>query len=199
MNETQQLINKLFNQLPNDLQNILYQIIKNDQISVILRKYRISTELQDAIKEEIFLILIGINEMSDFELNIKNILEINHEQVIAISREIEKKIFFPVQQSLSELDVFSRHLSNNTYKNNNENENINSKNLDGIAPINHEKTNEIKDKSIIPQIFKKRLPKMNGEQTTNEKQNIPQENVSRFKPKINNNDSKSDPYREPIE
>lgn len=183
--EILQQLNKHFSDLPIEAQNNLLSLDLSSSLELIEETRPLDEKQKTVIENEVVLIFLGLRDIQSLTTNIKHGVNIAYERAEKISKKIEQNILLPKQKILEQ--VFNIH---------NEEETVTTKNLDGISPINHEKNDEIKNKSMIPQIFKKRLPKMNMSES--EKSETTKE-TSRFKPKINNNDSKSDPYREPIE
>lgn len=196
--ETLQQLNKHFNQLPKEVKDILLSLDLDSSLMQIQETKPLNEVQKIAIENEIMLIFLGLRDIQSLTTNIKYTANISHDRAEKISKGVEQNILLPNQEMLEQ--VFDVHGENN---------NMNTKTSDGIASVNStkndvvEKTlnsitstnliknNEIKTKSIIPQIFKKRLPKIKKSEPETEIKN----DVSRFKPKINNND----PYREPIE
>ena len=114
MTEDQQLIEKSYKHLPADLQQLVYSIVQENKLTPIEKKYSLSQENINKTKEEIYLVLLGIEHHVNFELNLRSSLELDRDLISTIASDIEQKIFLPYKQSIKELKVLQNEALDST-------------------------------------------------------------------------------------
>ena len=105
MTEDQQFIENSYKNLPADLQQLIYSIVQENKLASLVNKYSLNQEDFDKTKEEIFLVLLGIEHKMNFELNLRSALELNRDSAFSLASDIQQNIFLPYKQSIKELKV----------------------------------------------------------------------------------------------
>jgi hypothetical protein len=142
MDNEANIVKECVQNLPLRMKDYLAKDIWPQKLSLISQTNKINTEQESAIKSEVFLILIGIENYSDLEVNIqKNVVGIGSESIKNIANDIEKNIFYEIKPLLIEME-----------KANNESEDKvtseNEKNLDKGSVLN-EIENPVPTKPIV--------------------------------------------------
>ena len=108
MDYTRKQIDEMFEELPNDIQNVLY----SDETIVFLKqtekKYRLEREQTRGLSAEIGMLMLGISSPQHFISNIQKRMGISEETAKAIASEVNEKIFRPIKGSLKTLHSLNK-------------------------------------------------------------------------------------------
>jgi len=114
MDEEQQILTKNYKRLPVDLQQVVRSIVQNGKLSQVLTRYKIPKEQLEAITEETLLVLLGIEHMSNYELNLKSVPSLDSDLASTIAGHIHMEIFRPVDESLEEIGEIQKTIMGET-------------------------------------------------------------------------------------
>ncbi len=93
-------LNKLFDQLPEELQETVFSLETSENILNVCRTYGLLSEEVGQIAEYVGQVLMGVLPPSDFQKTIQDKLEIPEVLARAVTREINRFVFYPVKPSL---------------------------------------------------------------------------------------------------
>ena len=114
MNEEQQILIDNYKRLPVDVQGVIRSVVQNNKLSQILAQYNIPNEQFDSIVEETLLVLLGLQHMFDYELNLKNFTGLDSGLASTVARHIHMEIFRPVDESLEEVGEIQKTIMGGT-------------------------------------------------------------------------------------
>ena len=110
MNEEQQILIDNYKQLPADLQQAVLLIVQNGRLSQVLTQYKIPKEQLEAITEETLLILLGIEHVSNYKLNLMSVPDLESGLASMIAEQIHTKIFRSINESLEKIGEIQKTL-----------------------------------------------------------------------------------------
>lgn len=84
------------------------------------KKYSLSDDDINILQLEVGLVLLGYNKINMFALNIKSSAVLDEETAMNIAKELDERVFTPIEQSMQSLIKINPH-----YKNVNWNQTIN--------------------------------------------------------------------------
>lgn len=84
------------------------------------KKYSLSDDDINILQLEVGLVLLGYNKINMFELNIRSSAVLDEETAMNIAKELDERVFTPIEQSMQSLIKINPH-----YKNVNWNQTIN--------------------------------------------------------------------------
>ena len=93
---------KLYNKLPEELQDLMSSGEMEDSLEDICAKYDILSYLYE-INDYVGQVLLGLLPPNEFEETIQEKLKIEKERAKSITREINRFVFYPVKSSLEDL------------------------------------------------------------------------------------------------
>ena len=93
---------KLYNKLPEELQDLIPSEEMGDSLEDICTKYDILSYLYE-INDYVGNVLLGLLPPNEFEETIQEELKIEKEKAKKITREINRFVFYPVKSSLEDL------------------------------------------------------------------------------------------------
>ena len=187
MDDTQKIIQEQFKKLPKSLQDAILAIDLHDKIKMISEKHKLLIDKAAIFENETMLIMLGLENHTDYTNNIRKELEITDEQAQEITKDVNEQIFLPIRESLKEI----------------ENKNIEEAQKESEQDAVQEIAQETQDQA--PQetpeshtqepsnIFENKLT----QQVRSPKENVRMEESSTKKEKTM--PQSIDPYREPVE
>ena len=110
MNEEQQILIDNYKRLPADLQQAVLLIVQNGRLSQVLTQYKIPKEQLEAITEETLLILLGIEHVSNYKLNLMSVPDLESGLASRIAEQIHTKIFRSINESLEKIGEIQKTL-----------------------------------------------------------------------------------------
>ena len=110
MNEEQQILIDNYKRLPADLQQAVLLIVQNGRLSQVLTQYKIPKEQLEAITEETLLILLGIEHVSNYKLNLMSVPDLESGLASMIAEQIHTKIFRSINESLEKIGEIQKTL-----------------------------------------------------------------------------------------
>ncbi|MDD5145438.1 MAG: hypothetical protein PHF44_01105 [Candidatus Pacebacteria bacterium] len=99
----QEEINKLIDELPEDIKETLFSLETADTINNASKMYELEDEEITELTDCVALTLLGIIPLSDFQKTIKERAKLTDSLAKTISQQITRLIFYPVKNSLEEL------------------------------------------------------------------------------------------------
>jgi len=109
-NETN-IVKECIQSLSQDMKDYLAKDAWPQKLSDVAQINKINEEQAFALKAEVFLILIGVENYSDLRENIKkNIIGIGSESIENIANDIEKNIFSEIKPSLVEIEKANKEV-----------------------------------------------------------------------------------------
>ena len=96
-------LNNLFDQLPEELQETIFSLDTSENILNVCRTYGLLSEEVGQISECVGQVLMGLLPPSDFQKEIQGRVGIPEVLAGAVTREINRFIFYPVKPSLEEI------------------------------------------------------------------------------------------------
>jgi len=114
MNEEQQILINNYKRLPVDLQKTVRSIVQNGRLSQVLTQYKIPKEQLEAITEETLLILLGLEHVSNYELNLRSVSGLDYDLASTIAGHIHMEIFRQIYESLEEIGEIQKTLMGET-------------------------------------------------------------------------------------
>ena len=103
--KNQKILTEQFNSLPEEIQEV---ILESDWKSVIRRitdKYSLHLDQGGALETIVFLTMLGLEDPSDFALNLKSEVRVTPSLAQTITAEVEKDIFQKIRQSVIEKET----------------------------------------------------------------------------------------------
>ena len=95
--ETQKLIEERFNDLPEELQQAINSPETRELTNKIGKKYRLHADEQRTLENELFLVMLGLENTDDFPLNLQKETHLGIDDATAITREINDQLFTPLR------------------------------------------------------------------------------------------------------
>jgi len=198
--ELQIQIKERLEMLSADIQEALLSAKTGENVTTIAKENELSLEQTDRLFLEVFMVMMGIEPLKDFELTISRSLEIPQERAGIIGEHVRYRIFNEIKTSLEEMQIFDeenedkkevaylpQNKTENTIpqapENNTPPQNLPTGNIDARDQIANKLTGIIKPPPIT-------LP--------DKKPDVPQTPIPQ-KPPINVPKYTDDPYREPLE
>lgn len=103
-NETE-IIKESILRLPKSLQDYVLDNTWSEKLKLIGQTNRLTDQQSTALKGEVFLVLAGIENYSDFTMNLrKNVVGVGYETILNTTNDIEKMIFSAVKSELIETE-----------------------------------------------------------------------------------------------
>ena len=116
-NETE-IVKKYVQNLSEGMKDYLITDTWTQKLSSIIQSYKILEPQASAIKTEVFLILIGIENYSDLKTNIqKNVAGIGYENMMNMVSVIERNIFSEIKPLLEEIEKTNNEAQESEDKN----------------------------------------------------------------------------------
>jgi len=138
MNEEQQILIENYKRLPVDVQEVVRSIVQRGRIAQMLAQYNIPGEQLEAITEETLLVLLGLQHVSDYELNLKSVAGLDSDLASTIAGHVHRKIFRSINESLEKIGEIQKAFAGEVgHSTNEKTENV------GIGK------EKIKDKGIV--------------------------------------------------
>ena len=100
---SKQQLEKIFDQLPEELQDAIFSMETAKNISDICERHEITDEKVSKIAETVGQVLFGLLKASDFATTIEKELNIPTVKAKAIAQEINRFIFYPVKPLLDKI------------------------------------------------------------------------------------------------
>lgn len=101
--ETKDVFEDEYDSLPENIKEVLSSPEAMDALEGLGKKFNIHLDQLDDLFEEVGFILLGISRPVDFVDNLQKRLGLPREQINAIAREVNEKIFEPIRESLKEI------------------------------------------------------------------------------------------------
>lgn len=114
MGEEQQMLINNYKRLPVDLQQVVRSIVQNGRLSQVLTQYKIPKEQLEAITEETLLILLGLEHVSNYELNLRSVSGLDDDLASTIAGHIHMEIFRSIYESLEGIGEIQKTLMGET-------------------------------------------------------------------------------------
>jgi hypothetical protein len=112
-NETE-IVREYVQSLPQAMRDYLNKNTWPQKLSLIVQTNNLDEEQAIALKGEVFLIIIGIENYSDLRKNIReNVIEIDPGKIDGIASSIEKNIFFEIKPLLDEMEKTNEEAEKN--------------------------------------------------------------------------------------
>ena len=97
------LLKKHFKRLPEKLQHAITASTAPEKLRAIAEEYKLHLDQGQALENETYLVMLGIEESDDYEKNIKRELRVDSETAEKIASAVGKEIFLPIRDALKEL------------------------------------------------------------------------------------------------
>jgi len=104
MTYTKDELYEKFKNLPEDIRESFLSIDTYDTIKKIVDKYKLHIDQSGKLSEEIGFVMLGITRPDDFLDNLQDKLGISLETAGEITKDINVSIFFPIRESLEEIN-----------------------------------------------------------------------------------------------
>jgi len=98
-----ELIQKRFEELPKALQDAVTSNEVEKKLRELTEKHKLHIDQGVRLENETMLVMMGLEDASEYEKNITHELEISPELAREITAEVAKDIFLPIRESLREL------------------------------------------------------------------------------------------------
>ena len=102
---TQQKIKEKFDTLPPDIQQAINDVGLAEKVSVIAKKNNILIDQTSSLYMEIYLALLGLEPLSNFQQNITKNVKVSSGVALTISRDVNDDIFLPIRESLEKIQL----------------------------------------------------------------------------------------------
>lgn len=100
MENLKELIKENYKNLPEDLQESVANPALINKLQEIAKAYRLNKGQIDVLKNETYFVLLGLANISEFENNLEENLEIEEERILDIADDVYEKVFQPVEITL---------------------------------------------------------------------------------------------------
>jgi len=102
-NFTEEQIETMYKNLPNDLKTVFFSANKDETIESIGRKHNLTIDKIGDLANETGMVMLGVTHPNEFIGNLADRLEIDKEKARAIAQEINEQIFKKVRESLRKI------------------------------------------------------------------------------------------------
>ena len=102
-NFTEEQIETMYKNLPNDLKTVFFSANKDETIESIGRKHSLTIDKIGDLANETGMVMLGVTHPNEFIGNLADRLEIDKEKARAIAQEINEQIFKKVRESLRKI------------------------------------------------------------------------------------------------
>src|SRR3989338_7384021 len=102
-NFTEEQIEIMYKNLPNDLKTVFFSANKDETIESIGRKHNLMIDKIGDLANETGMVMLGVTHPNEFIGNLADRLEIDKEKARAIAQEINEQIFKKVRESLRKI------------------------------------------------------------------------------------------------
>ncbi|GEM_PF-5867287 len=104
MDELQKTIEEIYPILPEDLKAVITDPGLKDKFQAIATAHSISEDQLTRLKDETYLVLLGLSDLSDYTGNVKRGLEVGLDRATSIALDVYKNIFQPVEETLEAIE-----------------------------------------------------------------------------------------------
>jgi len=98
------VIKEYFDSIDSKLQQLLISPVTKNKIEAIIQKYPLRDEQGAQLKNEIQLVLIGMEVFSNFRANLVQELGITYDQALKLAYDVNEQIFSGVMNELKEME-----------------------------------------------------------------------------------------------
>src|SRR3989338_1723288 len=102
-NFTEEQIETMYKNLPNDLKTVFFSANKDETIESIGRKHNLNIEQIGDLANETGMVMLGVTHPNEFIGNLADRLEVDKEKARAIAGEINEQVFKKVRESLRKI------------------------------------------------------------------------------------------------
>ena len=102
-NFTEEQIEIMYKNLPNDLKTVFFSANKDETIESIGRKHNLTIDKIGELANETGMVMLGVTHPNEFIGNLADRLEIDKEKARAIAQEINEQVFKKVRESLRKI------------------------------------------------------------------------------------------------
>ena len=102
-NFTEEQIAQMYDNLPEDLKDVIFGLEMNEIVERIGRGNRLNIEQIGDLANETGMVMLGVTHPNEFIANLAERLEVDKEKARAIAQEINEQIFKKVRESLRKI------------------------------------------------------------------------------------------------
>src|SRR3989338_3477054 len=102
-NFTEEQIEIMYKNLPNDLKTVFFSANKDETIESIGRKHNLTIDKIGELANETGMVMLGVTHPNEFIGNLAERLEVDKEKARAIAGEINEQVFKKVRESLRKI------------------------------------------------------------------------------------------------
>jgi len=102
-NFTEEQIEIMYKNLPNDLKTVFFSANKDETIESIGRKHNLTIDKIGELANETGMVMLGVTHPNEFIGNLADRLEVDKEKARAIAGEINEQVFKKVRESLRKI------------------------------------------------------------------------------------------------
>src|SRR3989339_971353 len=102
-NFTEEQIEIMYKNLPNDLKTVFFSANKDETIESIGRKHNLTIDKIGDLANETGMVMLGVTHPNEFIGNLTERLEVDKEKARAIAQEINEQVFKKVRESLRKI------------------------------------------------------------------------------------------------
>lgn len=178
-----------YKQLPGDLRKAVFSVDMAGAINDIGVRYKLAIDKIGALANETGMVMLGVTKPKDFAPNLRRRLGVDADVAQKIALEVNSRIFLNVRESMKRL-----HGGEEIETPVGETPSVDGKTL-GVK-----ETGEVKKEDILKVLEHPELPAVfSGTNKPEETQNLFEVKMKEEPPRAPMEETKHDPYREPIE
>src|SRR3989339_1630718 len=102
-NFTEEQIEIMYKNLPNDLKTVFFSANKDETIESIGRKHNLTIDKIGELANETGMVMLGVTHPNEFIGNLAERLEVDKEKARAIAQKINEQVFKKVRESLRKI------------------------------------------------------------------------------------------------
>ena len=102
-NFTEEQIAQMYDNLPEDLKDVIFGLEMNEIVEKIGRENQLNIEQIGDLANETGMVMLGVTHPNEFIGNLADRLEIDKEKAMAIAQEINEQVFKKVRESLRKI------------------------------------------------------------------------------------------------
>lgn len=102
-NQEKNPLEKLYDELPKNVQEAISSVAVAEKIQEIAKKNGLHIDEAGVVSDEATMVMLGIEHPNDFVDGLKNKLKLPQEKIVALAKDVDKEIFEPIKESLMKI------------------------------------------------------------------------------------------------